>query len=172
MSASTDTFRTALHGFNRTDVVQYIQKINGAHEKELRALREENEQLTREAESLKKELAVLQEKAAALEAERAAAPSQPAAAPQPQEGSELAAYRRAEQVERKARERAEATTRLLKDVFAKANDRLCAGRAEFDEMTEAFDANFSRLHQLFTEAKSVFDASAEELKEAESSLDE
>lgn len=172
MSVSTDTFRTALHGFNRTDVVQYIQKMNGVHEKELRTLREENEQLARGAEALKAELAALREKAAALEEKNAQAPAQPAAAPQPQEDSELAAYRRAEQVERKARERAEATTRLLKDVFAKANDRLCAGRAEFDEMVDTFDANFDRLRQLLAEAKSVFDASSEELREAGDALDE
>lgn len=38
-------FRNALNGFNRTDVVQFIQKQTADHEKEMRLLREENARL-------------------------------------------------------------------------------------------------------------------------------
>lgn len=188
MAASTDTFRTSLHGFNRTDVVQFIQKMTTAHEKELRLLQEENERLRQEAELLRGDAARLQMRNATLKAQldqaeqpSAAAPgpaSPPESAPAPVSpaseiaGEELAAYRRAEVVERKARERAEATTRLLKDVFAKANERLNDGGEAFSDVMNRFREDYERLQQLLAEAKSVFDASSDELKAAGDALDE
>ena len=41
MAATTDNFRSSLHGFNRMDVVQFIQKTTSEHELELRRLAEE-----------------------------------------------------------------------------------------------------------------------------------
>ena len=41
MAATTDSFRSSLHGFNRMDVVQFIQKTTSEHELELRRLAEE-----------------------------------------------------------------------------------------------------------------------------------
>ena len=82
------------------------------------------------------------------------------------------ASRRAEGMERKARERAEATTRLLKNVFAKANERLNAGSKEFSSAAETLRADYERLQQLLADAKGVFDASAEELQSAGDALDE
>ena len=38
MAATTDSFRSSLHGFNRMDVVQFIQKTTSEHELELRRL--------------------------------------------------------------------------------------------------------------------------------------
>ena len=38
---TTDSFRSSLHGFNRMDVVQFIQKTTSEHELELRRLAEE-----------------------------------------------------------------------------------------------------------------------------------
>lgn len=43
--AAAINFRNALNGFNRTDVVQFIQNQTIEHEKELRILREENVRL-------------------------------------------------------------------------------------------------------------------------------
>ena len=150
---ATETFRTSLNGFNRTDVVQFIQKMTTNHEKELKSLREENEKNSEALELLRSDSARLEaqnaeltEKLAALEAQNAELTAQLEAAknavpsPAPAEAPaapvaaqiaerELAAYRRAEGMERKARERAEATTKLLKGVFSKATDRLNAGTA-------------------------------------------
>ena len=42
MAATTDSFRSSLHGFNRMDVVQFIQKTTSEHELELRRLAEDN----------------------------------------------------------------------------------------------------------------------------------
>ena len=41
MAASVENFRSALHGFNRTDVVQFIQAQTVEHEKALRLLQDE-----------------------------------------------------------------------------------------------------------------------------------
>ena len=43
--AFTENFRSALNGFNRTDVVQFIQRQSVEHEKAMRLLREENARL-------------------------------------------------------------------------------------------------------------------------------
>ena len=42
MAVTTDSFRSSLHGFNRMDVVQFIQKTTSEHELELRRLAEDN----------------------------------------------------------------------------------------------------------------------------------
>ncbi len=43
--AATDNFRSSLHGFNRADVVQFIQQQTAMHEKAMRTLKEENTRL-------------------------------------------------------------------------------------------------------------------------------
>lgn len=194
---ATETFRTSLNGFNRTDVVQFIQKMTTNHEKELKTLREENEKSSEALELLRDDSARLEaqnaeltEKLAALEAQNAeltaqleaaqaaaptpaAAPAAPAAPVAAQIAEhELAAYRRAEGMERKARERAEATTKLLKGVFAKATVRLNAGSEEFSAAMEKFRADYEHLQQLLADAKSVFDASTDEIRAADAALDE
>ncbi len=55
MAASVENFRSALHGFNRTDVVQFIQQQTIEHEKTLRRLREENTRLLDEFEAVRAE---------------------------------------------------------------------------------------------------------------------
>ena len=181
---AAETFRTSLHGFNRTDVVQFIQKMTTAHEKETRGLQEEADRMRQELDALRSEAAVLKEQNEALLAqieELSQADPAPVVQPEPEPQSaatpgyaeeELAAYRRAEVVERKARERAEATTRLLKNVFAKANERLNAGSEEFSAAVETLRADYARLQQLLSDAKSVFDTSAQELQSAGDALDE
>ena len=131
MAATTDSFRSSLHGFNRMDVVQFIQKTTSEHELELRRLAEERTRQQEELEQQKKELAARQEESerqkqelSQLRAELAELREQNAALRQAQEPAEqpaaavqkprydemeLTAYRRAEQTERMARERAAAS---------------------------------------------------------------
>ena len=61
MAATTDSFRSSLHGFNRMDVVQFIQRTTSEHELELRRLAEERTRQQEELEQQKKELAARQE---------------------------------------------------------------------------------------------------------------
>ena len=179
---ATETFRTSLNGFNRTDVVQFIQKMTTNHEKELKSLREENEKNSEALELLRSDSARLEAQNAELTAQLEAAknavsspaPAEAPAAPVAAQIAEreLAAYRRAEGMERKARERAEATTKLLKGVFSKATDRLNAGSEEFSAAVEKFRADYEHLQQILSEAKGVFDDSAEEIRAADAALDE
>ena len=52
-------FRSALNGFNREDVVAYIEKLTQEHETELAVLRERNAQLSHELEAANENLARL-----------------------------------------------------------------------------------------------------------------
>ena len=49
VGAFTENFRSALNGYNRTDVVQFIQRQTIEHEKAMRLLREENARLKQAA---------------------------------------------------------------------------------------------------------------------------
>ena len=63
-------FRSALNGFNRTDVVNYVESLSIAQQKQLRQLQEQITQLTADKAALEQEKAVLEEKLTAAEAER------------------------------------------------------------------------------------------------------
>ena len=91
MAATLPAFRSALHGFNRTDVVQFIQSQTAAHEKSLRLLREEITRLEDALNAANEELEACKAAAEAAAAEPApeeapAEPEAPAAAPQPEIG--------------------------------------------------------------------------------------
>ena len=54
-------FRAALNGFNREDVVAYIEQLTQEHEAELSVLRERNNQLSHELDAAHERLATLQD---------------------------------------------------------------------------------------------------------------
>ena len=185
----TDNFRTAMRGFNRTDVVQFIQRLTAEHEKELRALREENERLTNALDAAQTDLqaavdekAVLEDQLLALreqpeEAEAAApdvldAPIAPAEAVSTPAGAnltelELAAYRRAEMAERLARERAAAADEQMKALFAQSREKLTLATGDFATMLEAFQTNFDQLRQVIQSAQGVLTESGDGLTAVE-----
>lgn len=108
--AQTHSFRSAIGGFNREDVVQYIEYLSSKHAAQVN-------QLTSEVEFLRMQLKRCEEDAAAREKAdeppvAEVEPEQPAdiaapAEPASMADAELEAYRRAERTERIARERAE-----------------------------------------------------------------
>ena len=126
-------FRSSLNGFNRQDVVRYMEFVNNKHaaqvaqltneleylrgkqdtldagrvsqlEKDLSAAQAENEALRQRVAQLEKQ----------LEGKQTAAPSE----------SELEAYRRAERTERMARERAEQVYSETGAVLTQASSRI------------------------------------------------
>lgn len=168
--AAPQNFRSAFNGFNREDVVHYLEYINAKHQAQVNQLTAENEELRAQLEqkpdedplaliqSLQAECAALTaqlEEAEAANAELEArlseqAPAQEAAAPVeevviPGVSEELAAYRRAERIEREARERAEL-------VYFQANSVLTEATAKVDgitgEITDMADQVMSQLTQL------------------------
>lgn len=186
MAVNIENFRSALHGFNRTDVVQFIQAQTTEHEKALRLLREENARLQEALEAARAEAAdataQLEALSAAQETQEAApvpapaetalnAPMPPAAsvvaaAPSNFNEMELAAYRRAEMTERMARERAAASAERMKTVFAQADEKLTLTSRDFATLLDAFRNDFDKVQQLLTTAQSIVDESSAGLKAA------
>ena len=115
MDSQTYSFRSALSGFNRADVIAFIGQLSASHEAELRerdealrVSREEVERLQRENARLIKLVADRpEEKPAEKQPEAPAEPPAQADAALPTREQELEAYRRAERCEREARVRAE-----------------------------------------------------------------
>ena len=81
-------FRTAVSGFNRTDVVNYIESTSIEHQKALRKLTDERDKLAAENARLQVELAGLQKRLEQAQADNDALSGQVNALAQ--EGSDLA----------------------------------------------------------------------------------
>lgn len=153
--AASYNFRTGFNGFNREDVVHYIEFINTKHttqinqlKTDLAAAQQENAalrakpaqdpQVLEQLEALndkcaQKELRIeelrkaLEEATAqrdAAQQELAAAKAQLANQPQYRNNDELEAYRRAERVERQAKERSDAMYQRANSVLADATTKV------------------------------------------------
>lgn len=125
-------FRSALNGFNRSDVVVYLQNLTEAHKGALLDAQAEASRATEEAARLRDENRMLHMQLAELLArQREAKPAEPAPeepeAPTLQQ-QELEAYRRAEAVERTAAEKAAAVEQAAAERAA-ALERQAAERA-------------------------------------------
>lgn len=131
-------FRSAINGFNRKDVVHYIEYLNSTHNSQLEQL---NTQLqTAQAElakgksapaadnELSAEVETLRARCAALEEELAQCKSAASS-----EVAELEAYRRAERTERLARDRAA-------QIYTQANAVLAEATLQVDQAMEQMTA--------------------------------
>ena len=114
MDNQTYSFRSALSGFNRADVIAFIGQLSASHEtalrereEELRLAREELERLQRENARLIKLVTDQPEAKPDVRQPEPAEPVEPADLTQPIQEKELEVYRRAERCEREARARAE-----------------------------------------------------------------
>ncbi len=184
MAVLSESFRSALHGFNRTDVVQFIQRQTTEHEKEVRLLREENARLQEALTAARAEAENCRLLKEALEAERLAAP-EPAPAEQPTPAldapmtpmasvvapsefneMELAAYRRAEMTERMARERAAASTERMKRIFLQTDEKLTLTAQDMTTLLNAFQNDFDQLRALLDTARGIVNESSAGLKAA------
>ena len=165
--AAQQNFRSAFNGFNREDVVHYLEYINTKHTNQVNALTAEAEELrarlaqqpdeaqlflleqlqvqctelTERLEEAEAQKVQLEQRCAELEQQLEG--KQDSAAPVP--SAELEAYRRAERAEREAKERAEL-------VYYQANGVLTEATAKVDsiaiEITDMADQVMSQLTQL------------------------
>lgn len=190
MADSMPGFRSALNGFNRNDVVQFIQAQTIEHEKAMRVLRDENARLQEALTAARAENDDLRTLNASLsEKQQAEAPAEPveeapvaapatldapmmpaatvvkAAAPDFNE-LELAAYRRAEMTERMARERANSSAERMKAIFSQADEKLAVTSQDFKTLLDAFQNNFGQMEQLLQTAQGIVDESSSSLKAA------
>lgn len=135
--AAVQNFRSALGGFNREDVVRYIEYINNKHNSQIEQL---NTQLQTAQEALAQaraadnsELLAQLEAAQARCAELEAQLAQTGQAAPAQTGDELEAYRRAERAERLARDRAA-------QIYAQANAALADATVKVEAVSDGMSS--------------------------------
>lgn len=160
-------FRAALNGFNRSDVVNYIEECSINHEKALRQLRDENARLRADLERLQAEKDALDQQQEEPEVAQAPeeAPLQdevvteeaPCAEQQPSTGEELAAYRRAEAVERSAQKRAAGLCRQVNEIVENAAHQFQNSSADVEALMSDLNICLRRLNDTFAELRLTFD---------------
>ena len=191
--SAPQNFRSAFNGFNRDDVVKYLEYINSRHHAQVNQLTGENEYLRQQLESAQaasgaqEELQRLQELCASQqveleelravrtamearcsgmeqeleEAQRKAEEAQSTA--QCGVAQELEAYRRAERMERQARERSE-------QIYRQTNSVLADATVQLEDATEGIfqlaDQVMGQLEQL----RSAVDRSKQALKNASDTM--
>lgn len=175
--AELQTFRSAFNGFNREDVVRYIEYLNTRHNdqvaqlnNELTQLREQLAQAQAEPDrqaDLELRLEQSQDRCAALEAELAETTALLEEAlevkhtAQVRTADELEAYRRAERAERLARDRAEQLYAQANGALAEATTMVDQAAAQIGSMANALAAQMTTFRDTVIGTKSVLaDAAA------------
>jgi len=178
--AAQQNFRSAFNGFNREDVVHYLEYINAKHTSQVNQLTAENEELREKlavqpeedlVESLQAECASLNallEEALAektrLEARCAELEqqlSQPAPAEEvPSPSAELEAYRRAERAEREARERADLVYYQANGVLTEATAKVDGIATEITDMADQVMAQLTQLQMAVSSSKQALQDAA------------
>lgn len=181
MSAQMN-FRTSLNGFNREDVVHYIEYLNTKHNAEINQLNSEMDYLRKQQlpaptpaedheEVIAQQAARIRElfdRCTQLEKEledaKAAATVEvlPKAAPAKTcAEEELEAYRRAERAERYARERAELLCRQANGALADATMKVDDAARQVSDMTDRVISQLTQLQDAVTGSKQALrDAAA------------
>lgn len=180
MSASYN-FRTAFNGFNREDVVHYIEYINSKHTTQINQLRTDlaaaqkeaavekrDPELEAQAADLAAKVAQLQEEVLAANAAKAALETQLADMTAQRDAAlsdqaqvlrrneeELEAYRRAERVERQAKERTEAMYQKANGVLADATAKVDNASAQIAGIADQVAAQLAVLQQAVTGSKTA-----------------
>lgn len=185
--STPQSFRSAFNGFNREDVVHYLEYLNTKHNNQINQLTAENESLRQQvdalpdAESQRLLVASLEEKCAELtrqldtaqtrcaeleqQLEQAVAKEQPAEAPapalSPSASDELEAYRRAERIEREAKERAELVYFQATNVLTEASAKVDGISSDITEMADKVMTQLTQLQVAVSSSKQALqDASS------------
>ena len=174
MSEPVQNFRTAFHGFNREDVVRFLETATARHTAEVNQLRDEIARLEGDLSLLRTRSGdgASQEELEALQAENARLKAQveeletqltePAATPIRDETNwkdeELAAYRRAETVERQARNRAAQMYHRVNGLIADLAARMDGSKAEMTAAAEALGQALDRGQSILTEGTATLRA--------------
>ena len=164
-------FRSAFNGFNRDDVVSYLEYLNSKHTAQVNQLTAEAETLRtkldsiqpmddqseliatleQERDDLRCQLAELQARVDALEQEKSAPAYGPA--------EELEVYRRAERAERMARDRADLIYRQTNGVLKEAAVRVNDAASTISPAADQAMAHLAQLMEIIASGKqSVQDA--------------
>lgn len=191
--AVPQNFRSAFNGFNREDVVHYLEYINTKHKNQIEQLTAENQQLrsaapkpgevqtvtflqelcadlTQQLEAEKARCAELTAQLEALQAQAEELPAKESAEPiaavpaEPMSSiasEELEAYRRAERIEREAKERAEL-------VYFQANGVLSEATAKVDSISVDITDMADQVMRQLTQLQIAVSSSKQALQDASS----
>ncbi len=151
------SFRTAINGFHREDVVRYVEYINAKNANQTAQLKADLENAERELTELR-ELAGLQTRCQELEQEnlellqqlealRQELADQKKQQPVAHSEAELEAYRRAERVERQAKEGAQMLMQQAAMVLANAENKVDDSAARISAISEQVMAQLQQLQQ-------------------------
>ena len=183
-----ENFRVAFNGFNREDVVHYLEYINNKHNNEINQLMAENQELrasaqqpveyqhvlveslqiqcaelTAQLEEEKNRCAELTEKLEALEnrcQEQESQPVSPAETMNVPVSEELEAYRRAERIEREAKERAELTYFQANGVLKEASAKVDAIATDITDMADQVMRQLTQLQVAISSSKQALQDAA------------
>lgn len=171
------SFRSAFNGFNRQDVVHYLEYINTKHQTQVNELTAEADDLRRQLEDLQAkttQVAELEARLAAMTEERNALHAQleqmqaaeVVQEPRPemdggsQVADELDSYRRAQQVERSARERAELVYHQANGVLNEAIAKVDTATAEITAKTDEAMSQLTQLQMAVSTSKQALQDAA------------
>lgn len=171
------SFRSAFNGFNRQDVVHYLEYINTKHQTQVNELTAEADDLRRQLEDLQAkttQVAELEAQLAAMTEERNALHTQleqmqaaeVVQEPRPemdggsQVADELDSYRRAQQVERSARERAELVYHQANGVLNEAIAKVDTATAEITAKTDEAMSQLTQLQMAVSTSKQALQDAA------------
>ena len=168
--SDTQNFRGAFNGFNREDVVHYIEYLNHKHNAqitqlnaEIQSLQEELSQLRREpVENLEEQLQRSQQECDELREKLEEINAQMTSA-QPAENLELETYRRAERAERLASERVE-------QMYLQANGTLADATGRVDEASQQIGKAADQMLEQLTKLQTVFEESKLSLQSASAAM--
>ena len=173
--AAAQNFRSAFNGFNREDVVHYIEYLNAKHTGAINQLKSENQTLADELDALRAqptvdptleaECAHLREENQQLSQEIETLKAQLEEAQQfaPLAEEELEAYRRAEKAERAARERA-------RQIYCQATGALADATTQVDDAAEHFKILSQRITEQLTELQANVERSKNALQGAAATM--
>ena len=176
--ASVQNFRSAFNGFNREDVVHYIEYLNSKHTGTLNQLKSDNQtladelealrdkpDLTAECDALRAENETLSAQVAELTAKIEELTVQLEEAQQftPLADEELEAYRRAEKAERTARERA-------RQIYCQATGALADATTQVDDAADHFKILSQRISEQLVELQATVDKSKNALQGAAATM--
>lgn len=165
--AMIQNFRGAFRGFNREDVVRYIEYMNNKHTSQVNQLTTEIQTLQAELDKLRNQpdlqadLAAANTRIAELEQENLILQSTKDC--RPQTDSELEAYRRAERAERVANER-------VSQLYQQANGALAEATVKVDETTARVADLADTIGVHLTEMQNILSNSKTAMKDAAAAM--
>lgn len=158
--AAVKQFRSAFNGFNREDVVHYIEYLNNQHRSQVEQL---NNQLQaalarQDSSDLQARLDEALARCAQLEAQLNTQPASADTAAQ-----ELEAYRRAERTERLAKERAQQIFTQANAVLADASLKAESAAASIGTMADQAAAQLKQCQESVLATKEAFQEAVQTL---------